>query len=59
MMDVEMQSTAWRMRSDGADWAAVGRELGCAPQVAAAMARQHEKTTDEAAAKDQLSLFEA
>ncbi len=54
-----MQSTAWRMRSDGADWAAVGRELGCAPQVAAAMARQHEKTTDEAAAKDQLSLFEA
>lgn len=57
-MDDELHRTAWEMSTDGADWHAIGQELGCTPDAARLMAQRYERDTDAAAAKNQFSLFD-
>lgn len=57
-MDKDLHRTAWEMNADGADWNAIGRELGCTPDAARLMAQRYERDTDAEAAKSQFSLFD-
>ncbi len=57
-MEDDLLRTAWEMNADGADWHAIGQELGCTPEAARLMAQRYERDTDAAAAKSQFSLFD-
>lgn len=57
-VDDELHRIAWEMNADGADWRAIGHELGCTPDAARLMAQRYERDTDAEAAKSQFSLFD-
>ncbi|MCZ1073267.1 hypothetical protein NXT08_24910 (plasmid) [Rhodococcus pyridinivorans] len=57
-MDDALLRAAWEMNAGGADWHAIGQELGCTPEAARLMAQRYERDTDAAAAKSQFSLFD-
>ena len=57
-MDNDLHRIAWEMNADGADWSAVGLEIGCSPETARLLAQRYERDTDAEAAKSQFSLFD-